>query len=89
MKQVDHDLDVLQVQLGTQFYHLEVDGKTQVDQVPESIPYPRKRDLIVHVAKGVVQASTYLAYTIPEMEIKAIQARQMTSMCKNLMVRLG
>eukprot|EP00975_Prorocentrum_lima_P020741 4363150-Prorocentrum_lima.AAC.1 len=73
MKQIDHDLDVLQVQLGTFFAHLEVQDKVQVARVPESSPYPRKRDLIVHLAKGIVPANTYLAYTLPEMEIKANQ----------------
>eukprot|EP00975_Prorocentrum_lima_P055373 11614154-Prorocentrum_lima.AAC.1 len=53
IKQADHDLDVLQVQLGTYLGHSEVASEVN-DRVPESDLYPRKRNLIVYAARGMV-----------------------------------
>eukprot|EP00975_Prorocentrum_lima_P035278 7411724-Prorocentrum_lima.AAC.1 len=45
----------------------------------------RDRDDIVGAAKGMVPSATYLAFTLPEMEIKANQVHTVTMMCKEFM----
>eukprot|EP00975_Prorocentrum_lima_P033329 6993489-Prorocentrum_lima.AAC.1 len=68
-----HDIDVLRARLEIFSGEQEGDDKDQGVRVPHSEPYPRKRDKIVRVARGIVPTTTYLAFTLPEMEIKASQ----------------
>eukprot|EP00975_Prorocentrum_lima_P028057 5897370-Prorocentrum_lima.AAC.1 len=67
----------------------EAEYEVHVDRVLESDLYPRKRDLIARMAKGMVPTGTYLAYTLPEMEIKANQVHQMTLLCNTFMDIMG
>eukprot|EP00975_Prorocentrum_lima_P008316 1775604-Prorocentrum_lima.AAC.1 len=68
-----HDLDVIRARVELFPGQHEGDDKDQGERAPHSEPYPRKRDQIVRVARGVVPTKTYMAFTLPETEIKANQ----------------